>query len=87
MQVVLSLLRKEIDVAKLQGEISEQVNSRMQEHQRQFFLREQLKVIQKELGISKDDRDNDVDTFRDRMEGLVVPPKVLTRIEEELDIQ
>ncbi|MCM2131883.1 endopeptidase La [Larsenimonas rhizosphaerae] len=85
MQVVLPLLRKEIDVAKLQGEISEQVNSRMQEHQRQFFLREQLKVIQKELGISKDDRDNDVDTFRERMEGLVVPPKVLTRIEEELD--
>ncbi|MCM2972955.1 endopeptidase La [Larsenimonas suaedae] len=85
MQAVLPLLRKEIDVAQLQSEISEQVNSQMQEHQRKFFLREQLKVIQKELGISKDDRDNDVDTFRYRLEDLVVPPKVLTRIEEELD--
>src|SRR5690554_7578913 len=47
--------------------------------------REQLKVIQRELGISKDDRENDVDTFLDRLEGLVVPPRVLTRIEEELD--
>ncbi|MDI5986235.1 endopeptidase La [Halomonas sp. M4R5S39] len=85
MQKVLPLLRKEIDVAQLQSEISEQVNAQMQERQREFFLREQLKVIQRELGISKDDRENDVDTFRDRLESLVVPPKVLTRIEEELD--
>ncbi|MCE9682912.1 endopeptidase La [Halomonas alkalisoli] len=85
MEKVLPLLRKEIDVAQLQTEISEQVNAQMQERQREFFLREQLKVIQRELGISKDDRENDVDTFRDRLESLVVPPKVLTRIEEELD--
>ncbi|WP_163560064.1 endopeptidase La [Halomonas sp. NO4] len=85
MEKVLPLLRKEIDVAHLQTEISEQVNAQMQERQREFFLREQLKVIQRELGISKDDRENDVDTFRDRLEGLSVPPKVLTRIEEELD--
>ncbi|MGM0785966.1 MAG: endopeptidase La [Pseudomonadota bacterium] len=85
MERVLPLLRKEIDVAHLQTEISEQVNAQMQERQREFFLREQLKVIQRELGISKDDRENDVDTFRDRLEGLTVPPKVLTRIEEELD--
>ncbi|HSP59203.1 MAG TPA: endopeptidase La [Halomonas sp.] len=85
MQKVLPLLRKEIDVALLQSEISDQVNAQMQKRQREFFLREQLKVIQRELGISKDDRENDVDTFRDRLEGLTVPPKVLTRIEEELD--
>lgn len=75
MQRVLPLLRKEIDVAQLQTEISEQVNAQMQERQREFFLREQLKVIQRELGISKDDRENDVDTFRERLEGLVVPPR------------
>ncbi|MBS9402953.1 endopeptidase La [Halomonas sp. TRM85114] len=85
MQKVLPLLRKEIDVAQLQSEISDQVNAQMQNRQREFFLREQLRVIQRELGISKDDRENDVDTFRDRLEGLTVPPKVLTRIEEELD--
>ncbi|WP_027962230.1 endopeptidase La [Halomonas halodenitrificans] len=85
MQKVLPLLRKEIEVAQLQSEISDQVNAQMQDRQREFFLREQLKVIQRELGISKDDRESDVDTFRDRLESLVVPPKVLTRIEEELD--
>ncbi|HAV46513.1 MAG TPA: endopeptidase La, partial [Halomonas sp.] len=76
---------KEIDVAQLQSEISEQVNAQMQERQREFFLREQLKVIQRELGISKDDRENDVDTFRNRLESLVVPERVQARIDEELN--
>ncbi|OHV09726.1 endopeptidase La [Kushneria phosphatilytica] len=85
MQVVLPLLRKEIEVAQLQSEISEQVNAQMQERQREFFLREQLKIIQKELGISKDDRENDVDTFRERLSDKVVPERVQGRIDDELD--
>ncbi|MDW7746221.1 endopeptidase La [Halomonas sp.] len=85
MQKVLPLLRKEIEVAQLQSEISDQVNAQMQERQREFFLREQLKVIQRELGISKDDRENDVDTFRARLEGRVVPERVMERIDDELD--
>ncbi|MEQ1445338.1 hypothetical protein, partial [Salmonella enterica] len=70
---------------QLQSEISEQVNAQMQERQREFFLREQLKVIQRELGISKGDRENDVDTFRNRLESLVVPERVQARIDEELN--
>ncbi|MGO2132160.1 MAG: endopeptidase La [Halomonas sp.] len=85
MQKVLPLLRKEIEVAQLQSDISEQVNAQMQEHQREFFLREQLKVIQRELGISKDDRDSDLDTFRERLEGKVVPERVMESIEEQFD--
>ncbi|MCS2608889.1 endopeptidase La [Halomonas dongshanensis] len=85
MQKVLPLLRKEIDVAMLQSEISEQVNAQMQERQREFFLREQLKVIQRELGISKGDRENDVDTFRKRLETLTVPEHVQERLDEELN--
>ncbi|ATJ83835.1 endopeptidase La [Halomonas beimenensis] len=85
MQKVLPLLRKEIDVARLQSEISEQVNAQMQERQREFFLREQLKVIQRELGISKDDRENDVDTFRARLADKTVPERVMERIDDELE--
>ncbi|MDR5904340.1 endopeptidase La [Franzmannia qiaohouensis] len=85
MQKVLPLLHKEIEVAQLQSEISEQVNAQMQERQREFFLREQLKVIQRELGISKDDRENDVDTFRKRLVELHVPERVQSRIDDELD--
>lgn len=84
MQVVLPLLRTELEVAKLQSEISEEVNQKIQERQRSFFLKEQLKVLQRELGISKDDKSADVDEFRERLQGKQVPEHAQKRIDEEL---
>lgn len=84
MEKVLQLLRKEREVAELQGEISQQVNQQVSEHQREFFLREQLKVIEKELGISKDDQTSDAEDFEARLEGLELPDAVRKRIDEEL---
>ncbi len=84
MEKVLALLRKEREVAELQGQISEQVNQQLSQTQREFFLKEQLKVIQKELGISKDDKTADQDTFEERLQELKPPEAVLKRIEEEM---
>ncbi|TCO78944.1 ATP dependent PIM1 peptidase [Plasticicumulans lactativorans] len=85
MKKVLLLMKKELEVAKLQSQIRNQVDERMNEQQRKFFLREQLKTIQQELGISKDDRTADVDRFRARLDGKTVPPKAMERMEEEFD--
>lgn len=85
MQKVLELLRKERDVAELRGKISDQVNEKVSSQQREFFLREQLKVIQKELGISKDDRTSDAERFRERLEPLTLPESVQERIDDELE--
>lgn len=84
MQKVLALLGKEREVAELRGKITEQVNEKVSDQQREFFLREQMKVIQKELGISKDDRTSDAERFRARLEGLTIPDAVSGRIEDEL---
>ncbi|WP_108124584.1 endopeptidase La [Saccharospirillum mangrovi] len=84
MEKVLALLKRELEVARLHQEINEQVNQGMSEHQREFFLREQLKTIQKELGISKDDRQSDADEFRQRLDGKTVPAEAMKRIDEEL---
>lgn len=84
MEKVLLLLRKEKEVAQLQSQISEQVNEKIQSRQREFFLREQLKVIQQELGISKDDRTADSEEFEQRLEGKTVPPAAQKKIQEEL---
>ncbi|MFT7266328.1 MAG: ATP-dependent Lon protease, partial [Halioglobus sp.] len=81
---VLVLLRKEREVAELQGQITSQVNEKVSDQQREFFLREQLKIIQKELGISKDDRTSDVETFESRMSELKIPEAAAKRIDEEL---
>jgi len=85
MERVLLLLRKELEVARLQAEIRSEVEQKMSKHQREFFLREELKVIQRELGISKDDKTSDVDQFRERMGERQPPEHVMKRFEEELD--
>ncbi len=85
LEKVLLLLRKELEVVRLQGQIREEVEQKMTAHQREFFLREQLKVIQKELGISKDDKTADGDFFRERLQGLDPPEQVRDKIETELD--
>lgn len=84
MKKVLVLLRKEIEVATLQGEIRKEVDRKISETQREFFLREQMKVIQKELGISKDDRTADIELFRERLTSLNPPPAVIERADDEL---
>ena len=85
MEKVLPMLRKEVEVARLQKEISAEVNLKIGEHQREFFLKEQLKVIQQELGLTKDDRSADIEQFKQRLEGKTLPPQAHKRIDEELN--
>jgi ATP-dependent Lon protease len=82
---VVLLLKKEVELVKLQARISQEVEEKMNESQRQFFLHEQLKAIQKELGIAKDDRTVEMDKFEEKIGDLELPEHALARIEEELD--
>ncbi len=84
MEKVLLLMAKEQEVARLQAEISEEVNDKVQKHQREFFLREQLKVIQRELGMAKDDKTADAERFQARMAELDPPEQVQERFDDEL---
>ncbi len=85
LEKVLLLLNKELQLAKAQVEIRKQVEEKMQNQQRDFFLREQLKVIQKELGIEKDDRTTEIDRFRKRLSELKVPEAAQKRIDDEIE--
>ncbi len=85
MEKVLILLSRELELAKAQQKIRESVEERMDEQQREFFLREQLKVIQQELGLSKDDRTSDVEKFRERLQSLTLSKEAQQTVEEELD--
>ena len=84
MERVLLLLHKELEVARLQAEIRSEVEQKMSKHQREFFLREELKVIQRELGMSKDDRTADVDVFAERMAKVHPPEHVVARFDDEI---
>ena len=84
MEKVLTLVKKELEVARLQSQISEEVNEKVSQHQREFFLREQLKIIQRELGLSKDDKTAEAEEFRERMRALAPPESVKKRFDDEL---
>ena len=84
MEKVLVLIRKEQEVARLQSEINDEVNRKLSNHQREFFLKEQLKIIQKELGISKDDRTAEIEQFQQRLAKLTVPEAAKRKIDDEL---
>ena len=83
LEQVVELLHKELEIAKAQMDIREHVEGEIQGHQREAFLRQQLKFIQQELGLSKDDKTNDLDTFAERLEGVDVPELALNRVNDE----
>jgi len=85
MKKVMMLLQKEIEIAKLQTKIQRDINTKVDDNKRKFFLREQLKAIQKELGMQKDDKTSDVDKFKERFEDLEPPDHVRKRFEEEVE--
>ncbi|MDR2539658.1 MAG: endopeptidase La [Chlamydiales bacterium] len=81
----LLLLKKEIDLSKLQNSINQKIEANISEAQRDFFLKQQLKTIKKELGLEKDDKTCDVEKFEGRLKKRVVPSDVMRVIEDEME--
>ncbi len=81
----LFLLKKETQITKLKVQINERIDERLTKQQREFFLREQLKEIKKELGISKEDTETETDKFEKRVSKLVLTDEAQERVREELD--
>ena len=81
----LLLLKKELDISKLQSSINQRIEATISKAQREFFLREQLKAIKKELGMEKDDKAVELDKFEERIKGRKVPEQILKVIREEID--
>jgi len=82
---LLILLKEEIERSRLQEDIQKQINEKVSKQQREFFLREQLKVIKKELGLEKDDKESEIQKFKDRIKNLKLTQEVSDVIHEEMD--
>lgn len=82
--LALSLLKKELQLLNLQQKISQEVEDSIKQSHKKLMLQEQLKVIKKELGIQKDDKDALFEKFQERIKDKTVPKTVSTVIEEEL---
>ncbi len=84
LQRVSVLLAQELDVLELEDHIHSQVQQELDKAQREYFLREQMKVIQTELGES-DIYTQEVNELRERIAEMDLPEEVEARVEKELD--
>lgn len=84
LEQVVELLHRELEIAKAQMEIRQHVEAEIQDHQREAVLRQQLKFIQQELGLAKDDKTAESEEFRARLADMVVPDAAMQRIDDEL---
>lgn len=82
---LLVYLKREKDVADIQKKISDEVNDKVNKYQREYFLREQLKVIRQELGMEEDEKSRDVKRIKESLEKVGMPEDVLKTAKEELE--
>ncbi|MEX2181489.1 MAG: endopeptidase La [Gemmatimonadaceae bacterium] len=79
---VLVHVQRQISLLEAQDEIKSQVQEELGERQREMFLREQMKTIQKELG--DDDQSKEIEELRAKLTKLVLPKEARTEVEREL---
>lgn len=86
LQLTLELVKKELEISKIQESIAKAIEEKISGEQRRYLLNEQLKAIKKELGLETDDKTALSAKFRERLEPKKekCPPHVLQVIEEEL---
>jgi ATP-dependent Lon protease len=83
LELLNKLLAKEIEVQQLRTKIQTEVQDQVQQSQRDYYLREQLKAIQKELG-DQDDGQRDVEDLRQKIEAAGMPEDVKKEALKEL---
>src|SRR5215211_4991808 len=84
MDTLNRILIKELEVLELGSKIQSQVQSEVGKNQREYFLREQMKAIQKELGEG-DDQTKEIDELREKIEAAQMPELVLKEALRELE--
>ena len=82
---LLVFLRREQDLSNLQRKLSTEVDSRVNKMQREFFLKEQMKSIKKELGLEEDDKSRESKTLRDKIKAANLPAHALKIADGELN--
>ena len=83
LQAINQHLAKELEVQQLRNKIQTEVQDQVQQSQREYYLREQMKAIQKELG-EQDEAQRDVDELRKKIEAAGMPEEVKKEAMKEL---
>ena len=82
---LLVYLKREKDVADIQKKISDEVNDKVNKYQREYFLREQLKVIRSELGMDEDEKSRDLKRIKEKLTTMDMPEQAKKAALEEME--
>ncbi len=85
LEKVIIYLKKELELIAVQRKINDQINSKMDKQQRQFFLREQLKAIQGELGMGEEKGEKKYDLLLDRLKKAEVSEEIYAEVKREIE--
>lgn len=77
------ILTKEIEILKIEQDITNKVKSQINKNQKEYYLREQIRAIQEELGVAEDIED-EVVNFKEQLEALDIDEKIKDKIEKEI---
>jgi ATP-dependent Lon protease len=84
LRVVTNLVNREIQVLELGSKIQSQVKEGLDKTQREYYLRQQLKAIQQELGEGEEPGSSEVEDLREKLEAKELPEHVRTEADREL---
>ncbi|TVY04038.1 endopeptidase La [Cohnella terricola] len=84
LEKLLDFLNNEREVLELERKISQRVKKQMEKTQKEYYLREQMKAIQKELG-DKEGRAGEVEELRTQLAEANLPEKIAAKVEKEID--
>ena len=79
----MALLLKEIEITAIQNEFQSKVKERVDKNQKEYILREQMKLIREELG--EDNTESDADEYQKALDALDADQEVKNRIKKEID--
>ena len=84
LHLLYTYLCKELEIVTLEKNISQQVRKQIEQNQREYYLREQMKAISKELNEG-DEKQSEVDEYKAKMAKLNLPEEVKKALDKELD--
>ena len=85
MEQVLVYIKKEQELLRIQKKIQREINEKIEKSQREYFLKEELKAIKGELGMTTDAKSSDFQRFREKIDGFLFQGEVKDAVEQELE--
>jgi ATP-dependent Lon protease len=85
MEQVLVFIKKEQELLRIQKRIQREINEKIEKSQRDYFLKEELKAIKAELGMTTDAKSSDYQRFKDKLDAFRFEGEIKETVEQELE--